>query len=85
MDNVIKIKTSQTDNWIEACLEMNKNIHVAVYEHYKRESTYIVTTKGIQELFELGAAFGYHAALTGGHPYPKPSRKVKPPRGKGNE
>lgn len=85
MDNIIKIKTSQTDAWIEACLEMNKKIHVAVYEHCKGNSTYIVTTAGIQELFELGAAYGYHAAQLGGHPYKEAGKGGETTRGKGNE
>lgn len=52
MDNVIKIKTSQTDSRIEACLEMNKNIHVAVYEQYKGDTP---TRSPAERLSQLAA------------------------------
>lgn len=85
MDNLIKIKTSQTDALIEAVLSMNKDIHIAVYEHRNGNSSYIITTESIQKLFELGAEYGYQAALLGGHPYERATNRKESTRGKGNE
>lgn len=85
MDNVIKIKTDLTDEWIEAVLKRHKNVHVAIYEHYKGQSTYIVTTKDVQEVFELGREFGAAVANNGKYEPPKPQGRRKATRGKGNE
>lgn len=85
MENVIKIKTEQTDEFIEAILVRYKNVHAALWEHHKGESTYIVTTRDIQQLFEFGKAFGIALAKAGKAEKGKPKDKEKATRGKGNE
>lgn len=58
MDNVIKIKEKDTEALIEAVMRKKKNVHLAIYDHNKGISTYILTTPGIQDIFDLGMHFG---------------------------
>lgn len=85
MHNVIKIKTDLTEEWVEAVVARHKNVRASIWEHYKGESTYIVQTKDIQELFELGKAFGIAIVKNGKYQEPRPQGKKKATRGKGNE
>ena len=41
------------------------NVHIAVFEHCKGKSTYILTTKDIQGVFNLGKAYGIALAEAG--------------------
>lgn len=84
MDNVIKIKTEQTDELIEAVLARKKSVRIAAYDHYKGESTYILTTKDVQGVFELGKAFGIALAKAGKAQDGKKPKERKTTRGKGN-
>lgn len=85
MENVIKIKTENTDELVEAVMERYKNVHIAIFEHYKGTSTYIVTTKDIQQLFEFGKAYGIALAKAGKAEDGQKRKQGKATRGKGNE
>ena len=85
MDNIIKIKTSNTDELIEAVLMEHKNVHLAIFEHNKGISTYILTTRDIQGIFDLGKAYGIALAEAGKAEEEKRKGKKKTTRGKGNE
>lgn len=85
MDNVIKIKTENTDELIEAVIAQQKNVHIAIYEHYKGTSTYILTTKDIQAVFEFGKAYGIALAKAGKAEEGQKRKQGKATRGKGNE
>ena len=85
MDNIIKIKTANTDEFIEAVLMEHPNVHVAVYEHFKGTSTYILTTKDIQAVFDFGKSYGIALTKAGKAEQEKRNRKEQATRGKGNE
>lgn len=85
MDNIIKIKTSNTDELIEAVMMEHKNVHLAIFEHSKGTSTYILTTKDIQGVFELGKAYGIALAKAGKAEEERRRKGSKTTRGKGNE
>lgn len=84
MENVIKIKTSNTDEFIGAVLIEHPNAHIAVFEHCKGKSTYILTTKDIQGVFNLGKAYGIALAEAGKAEKEKRILKEKATRGKGD-
>lgn len=85
MDNVIKIKTEHTDELIEAVLVRKKSVHLAIFEHYKGVSTYILTTKDIQGVFELGKEFGIAIANAGKAEKRRQPKEGNTTRGKENE
>lgn len=84
MDNIIKIKTSNTEELVSAVIMESKNVHIAVYEHNKGISTYILTTRDIQGIFDFGKAYGIALAEAGKAEQEKPKQKGKSTRGKGN-
>lgn len=85
MDNVIKIKTEYTDELVEAVVSQQKSVHIAIYEHYKGISTYILTTKDIQAVFDFGKAYGIALAKAGKAEDRQKRKAGKATRGKGNE
>lgn len=85
MDNIIKIKTEHTDEFIDAVLAQQKSVHIAIHEHYKGVSTYILTTKDIQAVFDFGKAYGIALAKAGKAEDGQKRKAGKATRGKGNE
>lgn len=85
MDNVIKIKTEHTDELIEAVLAQQKSVHIAIHEHYKGISTYILTTKDVQAVFDFGKAYGIALAKAGKAEDGQKRKPREATRGKGNE
>lgn len=84
MENVIKIKTSETEELVGAVLIEHANVHLSVFEHCKGKSTYILTTKDIQGVFDLGKAFGIALAEAGKAEKEKEKLKQASTRGKGH-
>lgn len=84
MDNIIKIKTENTEELVSAVLMEHENVHLAIYEHCKGVSTYILTTKDIQAIFDFGKAYGIALAEAGKAKQEKRKPKKKATRGKGN-
>lgn len=84
MDNVIKIKTSNTDELISAVLMEKPKVKVTAHAHYKGLSTYIVTTDDIQDLFDFGKAYGIALSEAGKTEGESSHQDMEETRGKGN-
>lgn len=82
MDNVIRIKTENTDELVRAALINFKDVHLAIHDHEKGVSTYILTTKDAQGIFNLGMAYGMALAEAEKGTEEHIRKEVKATRGK---
>lgn len=85
MENIIKIKTTETEELWNAVRKCFKSVRVNPWEENKGKSSFIVTTNDLQALFNLGTAFGVELASSGKRKPFAPQDGEKAIRGKGND